>query len=110
MARRCRTEPRLIPTLPPDTKLIVRAKLDAHDSADESKRAATVKALDDQIADVTHFLATTPDAYKTGTLLQIARAYDDAGEPDKAVATRGLATQEAVLVPFAQAIVDRQQH
>ena len=97
------------PTLPPDTKLIVRAKLDAQDSTAESKRVATVKALDDQISDVTRTLATTPGAYKTGTLFQIARAYDDAGEPDKAVATLGLATQEAVLVPFAQASVDRQQ-
>ena len=97
------------PSLPSDAKLIVRAKLDAHDSAQESRRVAAVKALDDQIADVTRTLATTPGAYKTGTLFQIARAYDDAGEPDKAAITRRLAKQEAVLVPFARMSVDKQQ-
>jgi hypothetical protein len=97
------------PNLSPDAQLLVRAKLDARDSAQESSRAATVKALDDQIADVTRTLATTPGAYKTGTLSRIALAYDDAGEPDKAAATRRVATQEAVLVPFAQMSVDKQQ-
>jgi hypothetical protein len=71
------------PTLPPDAQLIVRAKLDARDSAQESRRVAAVKALDDQIADVTRTLAITPSAYKTGTLFQIARAYDEAANPTR---------------------------
>lgn len=95
------------PTLPPDAKLIVRAKLDAHDSAQESSRVATAKGLDDQIADTIRVLASTPGAYKPGT--RLARAYDDAGEPEKAAATRRLATQEAILVPFAETSVNRQQ-
>jgi len=97
------------PALPPDTKLIVRAKLDARDSAEETRHAAAAQALDNQVAVITRILATTPDAYRPGTLAQIAHGYDDAGALDKAIATRGLAMQEAVLVPFAQASIDRQQ-
>ncbi|HEY4171326.1 MAG TPA: hypothetical protein VGM96_31330 [Reyranella sp.] len=69
------------PELPADTKLIVRAKLDARDSAEESKRAAAINALDDRVADTTRALASTPGGYKPGTLSRIANAYDDAGAP-----------------------------
>jgi hypothetical protein len=97
------------PNLSPDTKLIVRAKLDAQDSAAESKRVATVKSLDDQMADALRTLVTAPNAYKIGTISRLASAYQDAGEPDKAAATRRLGAQEAVLVPFAQVAADKQQ-
>ena len=55
-----------------------------------------MKGLDDQIADTTRILASTSDGYKLGTLARIASAYDDAGEPNKAAATRQLAAQEAI--------------
>src|SRR6185437_8473913 len=52
------------PNLPPDSKLIVRAKLDSRDSPQESSRVATAKALDDQMADTIRPLATAPNTYK----------------------------------------------
>jgi len=95
--------------LPVDARFIVCAKLDARDSIDESKRAAAVKGLDDQLANTTLTLATTPGTYKIGTLARIADAYDATGEPDKAASTRRLAVQESALASFAQASADRQQ-
>ena len=97
------------PNLPANTRFIVLAKLDARDSAAESKRTAAVKGLDDQVADTMRALAGVPGTYRPGTLAKLAAAYDDADEPDKAAATRRLAAQEAALVLFAHASVDRQQ-
>jgi hypothetical protein len=97
------------PNLPPETKYVIRAKLDARDSAAESTRAATVKGLDDQVSDTTRILATTPGTYKPGTLARIADAYDAAGAPDKAASARRLSAQEAALLPFARASAVRQQ-
>jgi len=97
------------PDLPADAKFIVRAKLHARDSTQESERTAAVRGLNDQIADTTRLLATTPGTYKTGTLARIADAYAAASEPGKAESTRRLALQESALASFAQASADKQQ-
>lgn len=54
-------------------------------------------------------LATQPFAYKPGTLAAIANGYYDAGEPDKASATRRLALQEGFLRSFATSSAAAQQ-
>jgi hypothetical protein len=97
------------PNLPPDTKYVVRAKVDARDSAEESKRAATVQELDDQVRDAVHARAGNPTAYKVGTFARLADAYDAAGEPERAAFARRMAVQDSFLVPFAQASAERQQ-
>jgi hypothetical protein len=72
-------------------------------------RVATVKGLDDQLAAATKAIATQPSQYRIGTLNDLAQAYADAGEPDKANDTRRLAAQESILRLFAQAGVGAQQ-
>lgn len=97
------------PNLPLDTKYVVRAKVDARDSAAESKRAATIQQLDDQVRDAVHARAGNPTAYKPGTFARLADAYDAAGEPERAAFARRMAVQDAFLVPFAQASAEKQQ-
>ena len=90
-------------------RLILRAKIDARDSAAESSRAATVKGLDDQLAAATKAIATQPSQYRTGTLNALAKAYEDAGASEQAADTRRLASQESLLRLFAQTGVAIQQ-
>jgi hypothetical protein len=97
------------PNLSPEGKYIVRAKVDARNSAEESRRAATVQALNDQVQAALGALATRPGTYKTSTFARAAEAYAAAGEPGKAEATRRLALQESTLAAFAQASADKQQ-
>jgi len=96
-------------TLPDTQRLILRAKIGARESADESNRVATVKGLDDQLAAATKAIAIQPSQYRIGTLNALAQAYADAGEPDKANDTRRLASQESLLRLFAQTGVATQQ-
>ena len=96
-------------TLPDMQRLILRAKIDARDSAAESSRAATMKGLDDQLAAATQAIATQPSQYRTGTLNALAKAYEDAGAPEQATDTRRLASQESILRLFAQTGVAAQQ-
>src|SRR5882762_3966413 len=55
-------------------KAAALAKIEAQQSAQESARIATVKGLDDSLEDSSRTLATTPAAYKPGTLAAIANA------------------------------------
>lgn len=96
-------------SLPPDTKYVVRAKIDARDSVDESQRAATAQELDGQVTAAAGTLATRPGAYKTGTFARIADAYDAMGKADAANFVRRMAAREAYLLPFAQASAEKQQ-
>jgi hypothetical protein len=97
------------PELTPDARAIVRAKIDARESADESARAARVDALDDENRSTFQILSTKTEAYTPGTFARLADAYDAAGEPQKAADARQLALQESFLLAFAQATPDRQQ-
>jgi hypothetical protein len=97
------------PDLPSDAKSIVRAKLDARESADESARVAKVQALDDEAREALRILPTKPGAYPRGTFARLSDAYDIAGEPQKAAEMRQLALQEPFLRAFAQSSPDRQQ-
>jgi len=96
------------PDLPLDVKPIVRAKVDARDSADESARAAQVQALDDEVGDALRILPINPEEYTPGTFARLANAYADAGELQKAAEARQLALQEPFLRAFSQASPDRQ--
>lgn len=97
------------PNLPLEIKCAIRAKRDERESAAESKRTATVQALDDEVQAAQGTLATHPGAYKTGTFAKAADAYAAAGEPDKAQTLRRLALQESTLISFARTSADRQQ-
>ncbi|HYD04529.1 MAG TPA: transglycosylase SLT domain-containing protein, partial [Reyranella sp.] len=88
--------------LPEQQRYILWAKIAARESADESRRFATVKGLDDRLAKATVTIATQPALYKTGTLAAIANAYEAAGAADQAAETRRLALLEPLFRPFAQ--------
>jgi hypothetical protein len=88
---------------------ILRAKIAVRESADESRRFATVKGLDDQLAAATAAIATQPSAYRIGTLAALAAAYDGAGAPEQAAETRWLALLEPLFLPFARLGVAAQQ-
>jgi hypothetical protein len=72
------------PELPPDAKSIVRAKIDARDSADESARVAMVQALDDKLRDAFRILPTNREAYRPGTFARLTDAYTTARDAQKA--------------------------
>ena len=97
------------PDLSPIEKAIVRLKLNAHDSVQESDRAATVKGLDDRLDTVAQALTTAPAAYRPGALSTLMKAYEDAGATDSAATLRPVATHEPLLLPFAQLSADRQE-
>lgn len=97
------------PDLPADSKPIVRAKLDARESADESARVAKVQALDDELHEASGVQIFNPNAYRPGTFARIADAYEAAGEPGRAAFARRMAAQDAFIVPFAQASAEKQQ-
>jgi hypothetical protein len=97
------------PDLQSDAKPIVRAKLDARESADESARVAKVQALDDEAREALRILPKDPGAYQPGTFARLSDAYDTAGEPQKAAEMRQLALQEPLLRAFAQSSPDQQQ-
>jgi hypothetical protein len=88
---------------------IVRAKVDARDSADESARAAKVQGLDDEVRDAFRTLAINPGAYRPGTFARLADAYDAAEATERAALARRMAAQEAVILLFAQASTEKQQ-
>jgi hypothetical protein len=95
--------------LSPAEKASVLSKIAERSSATESARVATVKGLDDQLDAAHRALATAPARYEPATFVALANAYDDAGEPDQAAATRRLAEQENVLRRFAKSSVGEQQ-
>ena len=97
------------PDLSPIEKAIVRLKLDAHDSVQESDRAATVKGLDDRLDTVAQALTTAPATYRPGALSTLMNAYEDAGAADSAATLRPVATHEPLLLPFAQLSADKQK-
>jgi hypothetical protein len=97
------------PDLPLDTKHIIRAKVDAYDSAQESKRAATVQALDDQVRAAYRAQAANPGAYKPGTFARLADAYAAAGDLERADGARRVAEWESFMLAFTQASAERQQ-
>jgi hypothetical protein len=96
------------PDLPLDTKHIIRAKVDAYDSAQESKRAATVQALDDQVRAADRAQAANPGAYKPGTFARLADAYTAAGDLERADGARRVAEWESFMLAFTQASAERQ--
>jgi hypothetical protein len=51
----------------------------------------------------------SPPPISPGTLAAIANGYEDAGDPDKAAATRRLALREGFLLPFAKSSAAAQQ-
>nr|WP_296379401.1 portal protein [Reyranella sp.] len=97
------------PNLPLDTKHIIRAKVDARDSAEESKRAATLQALEDQVRAAYRAQAANPGAYKPGTFARLADAYTAAGDLERANGARRAAEWESFMLPFAQASAEKQQ-
>ena len=97
------------PDLPSDAKPIVQAKVGARESADESARTAKVQALDDELHKAAGVQVLNPNAYRPGTFARLADAYEAAGEPDRAKFARRMAAQDAFVVPFAQASVEKQQ-
>lgn len=97
------------PNLPLDTKHIIRAKVDARDSAEEGKRAATIQALDDQARAAYRAQAANPGAYKPGTFARLADAYAAAGDLERADGARRAAEWESFMLPFAQASAEKQQ-
>jgi hypothetical protein len=97
------------PDLPTDVKPIVRAKVEARQSADESARAAKVQALDDEVQNAFSVLPSDPGAYRPGTFARLADEYAAAGEPQKATDARHLALQEPILLAFAQVLPGKQE-
>jgi hypothetical protein len=97
------------PNLPLDTRHIIRSKVDARASAEESKRAATVQALDDQVRTAYRVQAANPAAYKPGTFARLAEAYAAAGDHERADGARRAAERESFMRPFAQASAEKQQ-
>ncbi|MBN9086277.1 MAG: hypothetical protein J0J01_05175 [Reyranella sp.] len=95
--------------LPSEAKAIVRAKVDAQESASESTRAARVQALDDEARAAMYDQAVNPRAYKPGTFARLADAYDAAGASESAAFARRLATYDAFIASFAQASAEKQQ-
>jgi hypothetical protein len=95
--------------LSPAEKSTALAKIEAQDSARESARVATVRGLDDKLDAAAQSLATAPGTYKPGTLAELANAYEDAGEADKANAIRRLAVNESFLSSFARGSAAAQQ-
>ena len=97
------------PDLPSDAKPIVRAKLDARESADESARVAKVQALDDEVHEASSIQIINPSAYKPGTFARLADAYEAVGERDRARFARRMASQDGFIGPFAQSSTEKQQ-
>ena len=97
------------PDLPLDTKRIIRAKVDARDSAAGEQARRHRAGLDDQVAGVTRTLPTTPGAYKPGTFARLADAYAAAGELGQGRGGPPRREWEAFMLPFAQASAERQQ-
>jgi hypothetical protein len=97
------------PDVPSDVKPIVRAKVDARESADESARAAKVQALDDELHEAARIQVFNPNAYRPGTFARLAADYASAGEPERAGFAQRMAAQDAFVVPFAQASAEKQQ-
>jgi hypothetical protein len=89
-------------TLSAQQRLIIGAKIAVRESAEESRRVATVKGLDDRRAAATTAMATQPSLYRTGTLAGLAGAYDSAGAPEQAAEMRRLALLEPFFRSFAQ--------
>jgi hypothetical protein len=97
------------PNLPLDIKRIIRAKVDARDSAKESKRAATLQDLEDQALAAYRAQAVNSAAYKPGTFARLADAYAAAGDLERAKGARLAAEWESYMLTFAQASAERQQ-
>jgi hypothetical protein len=95
--------------LSPLEKAVVRIRLDAQESTAASARVARVKGLDDRLGAAARDFATTPSAYKVGSLAAIADAYAAAGASEQAAVLHRVASQEPLLRPFAQLAVARQQ-
>ncbi|MGC4064112.1 MAG: hypothetical protein QM784_05615 [Polyangiaceae bacterium] len=90
------------PSLPAERKFLIRAKADERDAAIASRRAATVQDLDDEARAAASTLSTRPADYKPGAFARLADAYDAAGAPEKAAATRRIAASELALKSFAR--------
>jgi hypothetical protein len=97
------------PDLPSAVKPIVRAKVDARESADESARAAKVQALDDELHEAARIQVFDPNAYRPGTFARLAADYTAVGESERAAFARRMAAQDAFIVPFAQGSAEKQQ-
>jgi hypothetical protein len=97
------------PDLPPETKDVIRAKVGARDSAEESKRVATIQALDDQVRAAYRAQVANPGAYKPGTFARLAEAYTAAGDLERAKGARRAAEWESFMLPFVQASAEKQQ-
>lgn len=89
-------------TLSDQQRHILRAKIAARESAEESRRYATVKGLDDQVAKATSMIATEPSGYRIGTLSALADGYDAAGAMQRGSETRRIARLEPFFLSFAQ--------
>jgi hypothetical protein len=97
------------PDLSPVEKAIVRLKLHAHDSAQESDHSAAVKGLDDQLGTAAQALTTAPANYRPGALSTLVNADEDAGAVDSAATLRPAAIHEPLLLPFARLSADKQK-
>ena len=97
------------PDAPSDVKPIVRAKVDARESADESARAAKVQALDDELHEAARIQVFNPNTYRPGTFARLAADYAAVGEPERAAFAQRMAAQDAFIAPFAQASAEKQQ-
>ena len=97
------------PNLPLDIRPIVRAKVDARDSADEAARAAKVQPLDDEVDNAVRSQVVNPNAYRPGTFARLAVAYEAVGDAGRATFARRMAAQDAFIAPFTQASAEKQQ-
>jgi hypothetical protein len=97
------------PDLPSDAKPIVRAKLDARESADESARVAKVQALDDELHEASGTQVFNPNAYRPGTFARLADAYEALGEPKRAEFARRMAEQDTFVLTFTQLSSEKQR-
>jgi hypothetical protein len=95
--------------LPTDAKAIVRAKVDARESANEAARAAKVQALDDEARKAFRMQASEPGAYRPGTLARLADGYAAAGASERAASARRWAAREPFISAFVQASAEKQQ-
>jgi hypothetical protein len=103
------TRARLDDTLSEQQRLVVLMKIAARESAEESRRFAAVKGLDDRRDAAAVAIATQPSRYAVGTFARLANAYADNGAAAQAEEMRRLALWEPFLLPFAQGSIAGQQ-
>ena len=97
------------PDLPSAAKPIVRAKLDARESADESTRVAKVQALDDELHRGLHAPDLQSECLQAGHVRRLANAYEARRRAERAEFARRMSGQDTFIATFTQLSSEKQR-